>query len=125
MKHDAPMRATRQRVRLAPLALAISGLALAACGSATTTTKVGSQDSASTAATAKSTVTTTTTTTAGATAQSATTGAATTAATAAPAAAPVAVPPTLDFTAPLVGGGTFDAKQYAGKKVAFWFWAPT
>lgn len=38
---------------------------------------------------------------------------------------PVAVPDALDFTAPLVGGGTFDGADLAGQPVAFWFWAPT
>ena len=31
----------------------------------------------------------------------------------------------LEFTAPLVGGGTFDGAAYADRPVAFWFWAPT
>lgn len=31
----------------------------------------------------------------------------------------------LEFTAPLVGGGTFDGAASAGRPVAFWFWAPT
>jgi hypothetical protein len=35
------------------------------------------------------------------------------------------VPDTLKFTSKLVGGGDFDAATFAGKKVAFWFWAPT
>jgi hypothetical protein len=36
-----------------------------------------------------------------------------------------AVPDLLKFTAPLLGGGTFDGTAFAGKPVAFWFWAPT
>jgi septal ring-binding cell division protein DamX len=119
MTHSAPKRAIRGRRRFAPFALAFSALALAACGSATKTTKVGAEapaakSAASTAAPAQ---------TAKPAATTAPAGAATT--TAPATAAPVAVPPTLDFTATLVGGGTFDAKQYAGKQVAFWFWAPT
>jgi hypothetical protein len=41
--------------------------------------------------------------------------------------APVVVPEALAFTAPLVGGGTFDgaAAAAAGKPTVFWFWAPT
>jgi hypothetical protein len=30
----------------------------------------------------------------------------------------------LDFTAPLVGGGTLRGSDYVGKDVAIWFWAP-
>ena len=35
------------------------------------------------------------------------------------------VPEALQFTAPLVGGGTFDGAAAAGKPTVFWFWAPT
>lgn len=31
----------------------------------------------------------------------------------------------LDFTAPLVGGGTFDGATYGERPVVLWFWAPT
>lgn len=31
----------------------------------------------------------------------------------------------LAFTAPLVGGGTFDGASATDRPVAFWFWAPT
>jgi hypothetical protein len=31
----------------------------------------------------------------------------------------------LRFTAPLVGGGTFDANTATERPIAFWFWAPT
>lgn len=31
----------------------------------------------------------------------------------------------LQFTAPLVGGATFDAATLAGMPTVFWFWAPT
>ena len=34
-------------------------------------------------------------------------------------------PEILRFSAPLVGGGTFDGASVAGTPVAFWFWAPT
>ena len=37
----------------------------------------------------------------------------------------VVVPEALQFTAPLVGGGTFDGAAVAGKPTVFWFWAPT
>lgn len=40
---------------------------------------------------------------------------------AAPAAA---IPEILEFEAPLLDGGTFRGADYAGKDVAFWFWAP-
>lgn len=30
----------------------------------------------------------------------------------------------LDFTAPVLGGGTLRGADYAGKDVAIWFWAP-
>lgn len=30
----------------------------------------------------------------------------------------------LDFTAPLVGGGTFDGRASAGRDLAVWFWSP-
>jgi len=38
---------------------------------------------------------------------------------------PAVVPEILAFTAPLVGGGTFDGAAVAGKPTVFWFWAPT
>jgi hypothetical protein len=34
-------------------------------------------------------------------------------------------PKLLKFSAPLVGGGTFNGADYAGRATAFWFWAPT
>ena len=34
-------------------------------------------------------------------------------------------PAALQFSAPLVGGGTIDFRQFAGQAVALWFWAPT
>lgn len=42
-----------------------------------------------------------------------------------PADGAVAVPEALQFTAPLVGGGTFDGAALADKPTVFWFWAPT
>lgn len=36
-----------------------------------------------------------------------------------------AVPEVLRFSAPVVGGGQFDASTLAGRPTAFWFWAPT
>jgi hypothetical protein len=35
-----------------------------------------------------------------------------------------AIPEILDFEAPLLAGGTLRGADYAGKDVAFWFWAP-
>jgi hypothetical protein len=37
----------------------------------------------------------------------------------------VTAPASLQFTAPLVGGGEIDAATLAGKPTLFWFWAPT
>lgn len=37
----------------------------------------------------------------------------------------VVVPEALQFTAPLVGGGTFDGAAVTDKPTVFWFWAPT
>lgn len=34
------------------------------------------------------------------------------------------VPKVLRFTAPQLGGGTIEGADYAGRDVAFWFWAP-
>jgi len=34
-------------------------------------------------------------------------------------------PEALQFSAPVVGGGELDMRDYAGQTVAFWFWAPT
>jgi len=34
------------------------------------------------------------------------------------------VPDVLAFSAPRVGGGTISGADYAGRPVAFWFWAP-
>jgi hypothetical protein len=30
----------------------------------------------------------------------------------------------LRFTAPRLGGGTIEGEDFAGRDVAFWFWAP-
>jgi type IV secretory pathway VirB10-like protein len=46
-------------------------------------------------------------------------------ATESPTAPTNAVPEILQFTAPLVGGGTFDGAADAGIPTVFWFWAPT
>lgn len=35
------------------------------------------------------------------------------------------VPEILRFSAPLLGGGTYDGAAAAGKVTAYWFWAPT
>ena len=36
-----------------------------------------------------------------------------------------AVPALMQFSAPLVGGGSLDAATLANKPTAFWFWSPT
>jgi hypothetical protein len=38
---------------------------------------------------------------------------------------PDSLPAALRFTVAQIGGGTIDASAYAGRPVAFWFWAPT
>ena len=43
----------------------------------------------------------------------------------APADPAVVVPEALQFTAALVGGGTFDGAALTDKPTVFWFWAPT
>lgn len=60
---------------------------------------------------------------------SASTAGSTTAPSAAPSASAGAVsgavvPAALEFDAPTVGGGQFDARTYAGQPLALWFWAP-
>ena len=37
---------------------------------------------------------------------------------------PTNISPTLQFTAARLDGGTIQGADYAGKPVAFWFWAP-
>jgi len=54
----------------------------------------------------------------------ATVGAAATSAPTPAGAQPANVSPTLQFTAARLDGGTVDGTAYAGKPVAFWFWAP-
>ncbi len=91
------------------------GLAAAACGDETAV------ESAGLATTAPPTMATATTAATGSTDPATTDPASTPPATETPA---VAAPEALRFTAPLVGGGTFDGTTVAGKPVAFWFWAP-
>lgn len=38
--------------------------------------------------------------------------------------ASIAAPAALQFSAPVVGGGTLDLASFAGTTVLFWFWAP-
>jgi hypothetical protein len=38
--------------------------------------------------------------------------------------ASIATPDALQFSAPVVGGGTLDLASFAGTTVLFWFWAP-
>jgi hypothetical protein len=54
----------------------------------------------------------------------ATVGAAATSAPAASGAQPANISPTLQFTAAKLDGGTVQGAEFAGKPVAFWFWAP-
>lgn len=99
----------RRRALTAPL-LIVLGLGAAACGDESTAGSAGP-------------------TTAAATTPEPTDSAApgsTEPATSAPgtSAAVAEVPEILRFTAPLVGGGTFDAAAVAGTPLALWFWAP-
>ncbi len=89
------------------------GLTAAACGDE------GTAGSAAPDSTAASTLATATTEATGATGSTAP-------ATTAPdtSTAPVEAPEILRFSAPLVGGGTFDAATVAGTPLALWFWAP-
>lgn len=98
--------------RIAVLCCA-TGLVLAACGDDSTTDAALSTAAPATAAPG----TAAPATAAPGTAAPDTAAAATTA----PAAT---VPASLQFSAPLVGGGTFDGASVAGAPVVFWFWAP-
>lgn len=104
----------RLRARTASL-VAVLGLAVAGCGDEVAV------ESAGLATTAPATMVTATT------AAPVSTDPATSDPTAVPpttGAASVEAPEVLRFSAPLVGGGTFDGAAVAGKPVAFWFWAP-
>jgi hypothetical protein len=92
-----------------------AGTALTACGASADGSATGPQTSPPTSPTS-----------AGGNAPPATPGA-TSPAPGAPAGsvAPASVPDSLQFTAPLVGGGTFDGAAFAGAPLALWFWAPT
>ncbi len=86
------------------------GLTAAACGDE------GTAGSAAPDSTAASTLATATTEATGSTAPATTAPGTST--------APVEAPEILRFSAPLVGGGTFDAATVAGTPLALWFWAP-
>ena len=85
-------------------ALAVLSTALGACGDADGTGDAGAPTTAAPAA--------------GATV-------ATTAADTDPGEGDAPTPELLQFTAPLVGGGSFEAATVAGTPTVFWFWAPT
>lgn len=124
----ANVTSTRRRAALGAIGASVLLLAATACAS-------GSDDAADSlpaAASAESTVvgTGTPSTEAPTAAAEPTTAPAPTEVPAAadaptPTEAPVTVPEALQFTAPLVGGGTFDGAAAAGKPTVFWFWAPT
>lgn len=92
----------------------VASLTIAACGS--------EPDTATSQNTSGAAVAEPPTTTAAPAANPAETGAAPAVTTPPP---PAAVPDILSFTAPLLGGGTFDGAAYAGAPLALWFWAPT
>lgn len=95
--------------------VALLGLGVAACGDEGT---AGSAGSDTTASATVATATTEPATTAGSVSTDPSTGAP------ASSAAPTVVPEVLQFSAPLVGGGTFDGAAVAGTPLALWFWAP-
>lgn len=101
----------RRRLLAATLCIA----ALSACGD----DSVSTAEPSATAVTPAPT-TPTSTTLASEVVETASTGGPTPADTAAEAA-----PEVLQFAAPLLGGGSLDFTQYAGRTVALWFWAPT
>ena len=118
--------------KLSAVTLASAVLALAACGDDSASSSVGAAQGTITNATAAPAIGAAPSSSAPAT--SIATGVATTGAAATTTAAPVttgattpppvAVPEVLRFQAARIGGGTVDAAAYAGKPVAFWFWAP-
>lgn len=119
----------RPRVLLVGLVVAIS-----ACGASKVTTAVqpagtaaapvassssaGAPASSAAATTAGGQAATSSTSLAGAAPASSTLPAATAATST------IATPSILKFSVPKVGGGTVNGSDYAGKPVAFWFWAP-
>jgi hypothetical protein len=124
--HDVTTTRCRRPWRIAPAA-AVLALTLAACGSADsddaadTVAPTEATEFDATAGEGSSAPTTTAPSDGSTTAPAPTTGGDT-----APAPADdVAVPDILQFSAPLVGGGTFDGARVAGIPTAFWFWAPT
>ncbi|MFM7535980.1 MAG: hypothetical protein ACKO91_09340 [Acidimicrobiales bacterium] len=101
--------------KLSAVTLASAVLALAACGDDSASSSVGAAQGTITNATAAPAIGAAPSSSAPAT--SIATGVATTGAAA-------TVPEVLRFQAARIGGGTVDAAAYAGKPVAFWFWAP-
>lgn len=98
-------------------------LTLASCGSSkavNTATPAAPSAAASTAAPATAAAAAATTV-----ATSAALSAATTQPAAAPAAPAAALPAIYNFKTTKVGGGAVEGAEFAGKPVAFWFWAPT
>ena len=103
--------------RIAALCCA-AGLVLVACGDDTASEAAPATAAADTTATPPATQAPTT-------AAADTAGADTTVAGTDGVGEPAAVvPASLQFSAPLVGGGTFDGASVAGAPVVFWFWAP-
>jgi hypothetical protein len=129
--HDGGRFTTVRTVRTSPkrrphrmaAATAAMALTLAACGSG------GGDDAADSVTSATvaddTDADTATTTPSDDTRASASTPATDGTTTPDPTAAAAVVPDILQFSAPLVGGGTFDGAAVAGIPTAFWFWAPT
>jgi hypothetical protein len=100
-------------------------LTLASCGSSkavNTATPAAAPAPATAAPTTGAAAATTATASAATTAAP---GAATTQPAATPAGPAAAVPAIYNFKTTKVGGGAVDGAEFAGKPVAFWFWAPT
>jgi hypothetical protein len=131
--HDGGRFTTVRTVRTSPkrrphrmaAATAAMALTLAACGSGDGDDAAGSVTSATIADVTAGAGSDTTTTPTDDTTASATTPATDGTTTPDPTAAAAVVPDILQFSAPLVGGGTFDGAAVAGIPTAFWFWAPT
>jgi hypothetical protein len=112
-----------------PALVALVALAASGCGApAPSGNAAGTVPAAGSSASAGPAVGSTVRAPGGSTAAPATTAPSSTASagpSATAASEPAAVPKLLDFSSPGVDGGSIDARSFAGKAVAFWFWAPT
>jgi hypothetical protein len=123
------VKTTRRRTAVGALGACVLLLSATACSSdsdqaAETLPEVAVEDTAG-ATEAPATQAPSTDPAAGTTSPPDTGGGDATTAEPAPTEPAVVVPEALQFTAPLVGGGTYDGAAAAGKPTVFWFWAPT